>query len=62
MTTLRFRSSASKAGNKAAVETRESIAAHVAVYLHRGGQIQKIARGISGLPKNGSWNANRRRK
>ncbi|WP_178124883.1 MULTISPECIES: hypothetical protein [unclassified Pseudomonas] len=59
---MRIRSSASKAGSKAAIETRESIAVHVAVYLRRGGQIEKIAKGISGLPKNGSWHLNRRRK
>ncbi|MFZ6047955.1 hypothetical protein ACFW0H_17745 [Pseudomonas sp. CR3202] len=62
MTTLHIRSSASRAKPQAATETRESLAAHVAAYLRRGGEIQKIARGVSGLPTNGSWHLSRTRR
>ena len=62
MTTLRFRSFANRSKAAAATVTREALEAHVAAYLRRGGQIQKIAKGVSGMPLNGSWHLSRRRK
>ncbi|WP_271409951.1 hypothetical protein [Pseudomonas sp. Q1-7] len=62
MSTLRIRSSARKTQPEAALETRESLAIQVAAYLRRGGEIQKIAKGVSGLPKNGAWSMSRNRR
>ncbi|GAC1033863.1 hypothetical protein thsps21_46920 [Pseudomonas sp. No.21] len=62
MTTLSFRSSANRPKAAAATVTREALEAHVAAYLRRGGQIKKIAKGVSGMPLNGSWHLSRRRK
>ncbi|MCQ4269639.1 MULTISPECIES: hypothetical protein [Pseudomonas] len=39
---------ASKAKNAAAVETRESIDAQVKAFLKAGGEIQQVAKGVSG--------------
>ncbi|MGQ7816434.1 hypothetical protein [Metapseudomonas furukawaii] len=62
MSTLRIRSSARQVESEAALETRESLAAQVAAFLRRGGEIEKVARGVSGLPKNGAWSMSRSRQ
>ena len=54
MATLRVKSSSSKVSKPApAVETRESIEAQIAAFLQGGGEIQQIAKGVSGQ----SWSA-----
>ena len=48
MAVLRVKASQSKSSATPAVETRESIEAQVAAFLKKGGEIQQIARGVSG--------------
>lgn len=49
MTTLRVKSSSRKVSKpEPAMETRESIEAQVAAFLQNGGEIQQIAKGVSG--------------
>ncbi|MBM7060639.1 hypothetical protein JQX08_07945 [Pseudomonas sp. UL073] len=45
---MRIKESHSKPKPPPAVETRESIEAQVAAFLKSGGEIQEIARGVSG--------------
>jgi hypothetical protein len=48
MAVLRVKASQSKPASSPAVETRESIEAQIAAFLKGGGEIQQIARGVSG--------------
>lgn len=48
MAVMRVKASQSKATPAPAVETRESIEAQVAAFLNSGGEIQQIAKGVSG--------------
>lgn len=55
MATLRVKASSSKVSKPdPAVETRESLEAQVAAFLSGGGEIQQIAKGISGQVAGGS--------
>jgi len=45
---MRVKASTSKAKAPAAVETRESLGNQVDAFLKSGGEIQEIARGVSG--------------
>ena len=55
MATLRVKSSSSKVSKPApAVETRESIEAQIAAFLQGGGEIQQIAKGVSGQTYGGT--------
>lgn len=54
MATLRVKSSTSKAKPEAAVATRESLEAQIAAFLNGGGEIQQIAKGVSGQQYGGT--------
>ncbi|UVE18947.1 hypothetical protein NVV93_06040 [Pseudomonas sp. LS44] len=45
---MRVKGSSSKPKPAPAVETRESLEAQMAAFLQSGGEIQEIARGVSG--------------
>ncbi|BBT14004.1 hypothetical protein ACWKWZ_20375 [Metapseudomonas otitidis] len=62
MSTLRIRASARKAEAEVALETRATLDDQVAAFLRQGGEIQKVAKGVSGLPQNGAWSMSRTSK
>ena len=48
MATLRVKASTAQAKPAAATATRESLDAQIAAFLNGGGEIQEIAKGVSG--------------
>lgn len=55
MATLRVKSSNSKSSKpEAAVATRESLDAQIAAFINGGGEIQQIAKGVSGQQYGGT--------
>ena len=55
MATLRVKSSSGKSSKpEAAVATRESLEAQIAAFISDGGEIQQIAKGVSGQQYGGT--------